>query len=46
MSEAIARILPADEPELLDDVEAGELAVEFDDRPPQDLLAWAANFHG
>jgi len=46
MSEAIARILPADEPELLDDVEAGELAVEFDDRPPQDLLAWGLDRFG
>ena len=27
--------------ELLDDAEAGELAVEFDDQPPEALLAWA-----
>ena len=38
MSEATAQ--KEFEPELLDDAEAGELAVEFDDRPPEDLLAW------
>jgi thioredoxin-dependent adenylylsulfate APS reductase len=27
--------------DLLDDAEAGELAVEFDDQPPEALLAWA-----
>jgi thioredoxin-dependent adenylylsulfate APS reductase len=27
--------------ELLDDVEAGELAVEYDDQPPEAVLAWA-----
>ena len=27
--------------ELLDDLEAGELAVEFEDEPPEALLAWA-----
>jgi len=27
--------------DLLDDAEAGELAVEFDDKPPEALLAWA-----
>ena len=46
MSEAVVRILPADEPELLDDVEAGELAVEFDDKPPEELLAWGLERFG
>ena len=27
--------------DLLDDAEAGELAVEFDDQPPEALLGWA-----
>src|SRR5437867_13156266 len=39
MSEATARKWV--ETDLLDDAEAGELAVEFDDRPPEDLLSWA-----
>jgi phosphoadenosine phosphosulfate reductase len=30
----------------LDDLEAGELAVEFDDRTPQDVLAWALERFG
>ena len=46
MSEAVARTWPAEEPELLDDVEAGELAVEFDDRPPEELLAWGLERFG
>jgi phosphoadenosine phosphosulfate reductase len=32
--------------ELLDDVEAGELAVEYDDQPPETVLAWALERYG
>jgi len=32
--------------ELLDDVEAGELAVEYDDQPPAAVLAWALERYG
>jgi thioredoxin-dependent adenylylsulfate APS reductase len=32
--------------ELLDDVEAGELAVEYDDQPPEAVLAWALARYG
>ena len=32
--------------ELLDDVEAGELAVEFDDQPPEAVLAWGLERFG
>jgi phosphoadenosine phosphosulfate reductase len=32
--------------DLLDDAEAGELAVEFDDQPPEALLAWAFERYG
>jgi phosphoadenosine phosphosulfate reductase len=32
--------------ELLDDVEAGELAVEYDDQPPEAVLQWALERYG
>jgi thioredoxin-dependent adenylylsulfate APS reductase len=32
--------------DLLDDVEAGELAVEYDDQPPEAVLAWALERYG
>ena len=32
--------------ELLDDVEAGELAVEYDDQPPEAVLRWALERYG
>ena len=32
--------------DLLDDAEAGELAVEFDDQPPEALLSWALERFG
>ena len=32
--------------DLLDDAEAGELAVEFDDRPPEAILRWALERFG
>ena len=32
--------------DLLDDAEAGELAVEFDDQPPEALLGWALERFG
>jgi phosphoadenosine phosphosulfate reductase len=35
-----------DEHELLDDVEAGELAVDFDDQPPEAVLQWAIERYG
>ncbi|MGH7629470.1 MAG: phosphoadenylyl-sulfate reductase [Gemmatimonadales bacterium] len=35
-----------DDHALLDDVEAGELAVEYDDRPPEAVLAWALERYG
>jgi len=35
-----------EEHDLLDDVEAGELAVEFDDQPPEALLEWAIERYG
>ncbi len=35
-----------DDRELLDDVEAGELAVEYDDQPPEAVLAWALERYG
>jgi len=31
---------------LLDDLEVGELAVEYDDKQPEDLLEWAFNHFG
>ncbi|WP_337173011.1 phosphoadenylyl-sulfate reductase [Paludisphaera sp.] len=35
-----------DQAVLMDDYEAGELAIEFDDKEPEDLLAWAfERFH-
>jgi phosphoadenosine phosphosulfate reductase len=32
--------------DLLDDVEAGELAVEYDDQPPEAVIAWALERYG
>ncbi len=32
--------------ELLDDVEAGELAIEYDDQPPEAVLGWALERYG
>jgi len=32
--------------ELLDDLEAGELSVEFEGQEPQDVLAWALDRFG
>ncbi|HEU4587092.1 MAG TPA: phosphoadenylyl-sulfate reductase [Gemmatimonadales bacterium] len=32
--------------DLLDDVEAGELAVEYDDQPPEAVLTWALERYG